>query len=147
MWRSLVGAGVLVVRDGLVLMVARTRDCLTRWELPSGLAECDESLEETAAREALEETGVAVAVGELFCTAVIDVPAEEYRAINAYFRAETLVAREPAPTPGTVEPIQRAAYVDLASLDEPDVHPVDWHILIEWQRKLDRSPFHISITL
>ncbi len=147
MWRSLVGAGVLVDRDRRVLMVARTRDGLTRWELPSGRIEAGESLEETAAREALEETGIAVVVGALLCTVVIDVPAQEYRGINAYFTAEPLDDAEPAPTPGAIEPIQRAAYLELATLDEPSVHPVDWSILTAWRRQPDSSPFHVAIAL
>ncbi len=149
MWRSLVGAGVLVVRDRHVLMVARTRDGLTRWELPSGHIEAGESLEETAAREALEETGIPVAVGALLCTVVIDVPAEEYRGINAYFTAEPLEDGdgEPAPMAGASEPIQRAAYLELATLDEPSVHPVDWSILTAWRRQPDGSPFHVAIAV
>jgi 8-oxo-dGTP diphosphatase len=147
MWRTLVGAGVLVVRDRCVLLVARTRDGLTRWELPSGLTEAGESLEETAVREALEETGIAVAVGLLLCTVVINVPDAEYRAINAYFLANALDDRLPGIDLAIDEPIYRAEYIDLASLSLDDVHPVDWGIVMHWTQHPDQIPFHLTITL
>ena len=73
MWQSRVGAGTLVVRDGRILMICRLRSGQVRWELPSGLVEGSEALEETARREALEETGIHVAVGNLLCTVVMDI--------------------------------------------------------------------------
>lgn len=147
MWQSVAGAGALIVRDGRVLMVARKREGLTRWELPSGVVNGSESLEATAARETLEETAIPIAVGLLLCTVVIDVAAEEYRAINAYFRAEALDDRTPAIDPAVVEPIYRAEYVDLASLSPDDVHLVDWRILTHWTQQPDHVPFHLTITL
>ena len=87
MWESRAGAGTLVIRDGRVLMVLRERSGKVRWELPSGLLEGGETLEEAAARETLEETSLKVEIGQLLCTAVMDVPEEHYRGINAYFCA------------------------------------------------------------
>jgi ADP-ribose pyrophosphatase YjhB (NUDIX family) len=82
MWRSLAGAGALVVRDDRVLMVYRERSGQTRWELPSGTMQEHEAFEDTAARETCEETGVQIHVGALLCTVVMHVPAEEYRGTN-----------------------------------------------------------------
>ena len=65
MWRSLPGAGVLVVKDGRVLMVRHERSGRYRWELPSGLVDAGETFEQAAERETLEETGVAVAITTL----------------------------------------------------------------------------------
>lgn len=52
-------AVVIVAQDGRVLLVKHTYGKLN-WELPGGAAEANESLEETALRETLEETGLAV---------------------------------------------------------------------------------------
>ena len=64
MWRSLPGAGVLVVRNDRVLMVRHERSGLYRWDLPSGLVDAGETFEQAAERERLAETGVAVSLGE-----------------------------------------------------------------------------------
>jgi 8-oxo-dGTP pyrophosphatase MutT (NUDIX family) len=55
--------GVVVVRDGRVLLLWRHRFATDRWgwEIPAGWAEVGEDLAEAAAREALEETGYRVA--------------------------------------------------------------------------------------
>lgn len=145
MWRSLAGAGALVVRDNRVLMVAHERDGRVRWELPSGLVEPGESLEDTAARETMEETHVLTRVGRLLCTVVMEVPAERYRALNAYFCAEALDDR--APVASSDEPIVHAAYVDLVSLHAQQMHPVDRRILRLWHRNPNRPPFHFRIVL
>ena len=146
MWESRAGAGALVIREGHVLMVLRERSGKVRWELPSGLLEGGEALEEVAARETLEETSVKVKVGQLFCTAVMDVPGERYRAINTYFCA--FADGTGATRPGKRdEPIQRAEFVDTSHLRSRDVHPVDRRILSRWRRKPDGKPFYFRITL
>ena len=73
MWRSLSGAGALVVKDDRVLMVRHERTGRYRWERPSGLVDAGETFEQVAEREALEKTGVAVAITTLFCVAVMEV--------------------------------------------------------------------------
>jgi len=146
MWQSVPGAGVLVVRDCRVLMVLHERSGRYRWELPSGVVDPDESFEETAARETLEETGISVAVGTLHCTAVMDVAKAEYRGINAYFRAEALDDAMPHTSPRK-ERIDSAAYVDLAQLSPRELHPVDRRILGLWRRKPDRPAYHVYARL
>jgi ADP-ribose pyrophosphatase YjhB (NUDIX family) len=61
MWTTLTGTGGLVVMDGRLLMVRQRRPYGVFWEMPSGFHEPGESLEQTTAREVLEETGVATA--------------------------------------------------------------------------------------
>jgi 8-oxo-dGTP diphosphatase len=57
------GVGVLVVRDGKVLMGRRTSPHgRGTWSPPGGKAEPDETPEETARRELVEETGLVGAV-------------------------------------------------------------------------------------
>ncbi len=122
MWRTLAGAGVLAVREGRILMVLHLRGGQYRWELPSGYMHPGESLEETAAREAHEETSVPVQVGRLLCTVLMDVPDEEYRGINAYFCAQPLGNAQPKVIDAENEPIIDAAYIDLASIRMRDMY-------------------------
>jgi len=60
---ELPGVGVLVVRDGQVLMGRRTSPHgRGTWSPPGGKAEAGETAEETARRELVEETGLVGAV-------------------------------------------------------------------------------------
>ncbi|MGA3092396.1 MAG: NUDIX hydrolase [Terriglobales bacterium] len=66
----LVGVGAIIVDDHhdppRVLLIRRgTAPLLGEWSLPGGVLECGETLREAVAREALEETGLAVETGEM----------------------------------------------------------------------------------
>lgn len=64
-----VGAATLVERDDEILLLLRPPDDAfdpATWGLPAGFVEHDESPRQAAAREAREETGLQVQVGELF---------------------------------------------------------------------------------
>jgi ADP-ribose pyrophosphatase YjhB (NUDIX family) len=62
----LVGVGAVIVGDGRVLLIQRGQaPLLGEWSLPGGVLECGESLREAAVREAREETGLDVEVGEM----------------------------------------------------------------------------------
>ena len=145
MWRSLAGAGALVEHENRVLMVLRHRSGKLRWELPSGLVESGESFEQTAERETKEETSAIVTIGSLLCTAVMDVPSEEYRGINAYYRA-TFVAMSDSLIDEN-EPIEKAAFVDICLIASRDIHPVDRKILARWRRLRNERPFSFRILL
>lgn len=61
-----VGAGVLVARDGRLLLLRREREPFAgAWNLPAGYVEVDESPAKTAQRETLEETGLIVQTSDL----------------------------------------------------------------------------------
>jgi 8-oxo-dGTP diphosphatase len=61
-----VGVGAVIVKDNRVLLIRRGQPpLLGEWSLPGGVLECGETLREAAIREAGEETGLVVEVGEM----------------------------------------------------------------------------------
>ena len=62
--RPYVGVGAVIVDEGRVLLVKRKYEPLAgQWSLPGGAVEVGETLEESIAREMLEETGLEITVG------------------------------------------------------------------------------------
>jgi 8-oxo-dGTP diphosphatase len=62
----LVGVGAIIIEHDRIAMVKRVHPPLAgEWSIPGGVLEVGETLREAAAREALEETGLTVEVGEL----------------------------------------------------------------------------------
>jgi ADP-ribose pyrophosphatase YjhB (NUDIX family) len=65
--RNATGAGLLLERDGKVLLIQRRHEPFRGWwMLPSGFVEYGDSAEQTVVREALEEIGLDVRVEGLF---------------------------------------------------------------------------------
>jgi len=63
--KKLLGAAAIILDDsGRVLLVRHSYGKLN-WDLPGGAAEPDESAEQTAVREVVEETGLTVAADRL----------------------------------------------------------------------------------
>ena len=61
-----VGAGVLIEKDGCLLLLQRAHEPWKGyWNIPAGYVEVDENPIDAARREALEETGLDVEIGEL----------------------------------------------------------------------------------
>ncbi|MEQ8699132.1 MAG: NUDIX hydrolase [Bauldia litoralis] len=62
----MVGVGVVVWKDGQVLLIRRGKaPMMGRWSLPGGRQELGETTRETAVREVAEETGLTVRLGPL----------------------------------------------------------------------------------
>ena len=61
-----VGVGVFVVHEGKILLVRRTMHPeIGKWSIPAGFLDAGENPEETAVREAFEETNLEVAIESL----------------------------------------------------------------------------------
>lgn len=60
--RLLVAGGIVLDREGRVLLIHRSSNDLTQWEIPGGKLERGETPRETAIRELQEELGVSVQV-------------------------------------------------------------------------------------
>jgi 8-oxo-dGTP pyrophosphatase MutT (NUDIX family) len=138
-WRTLIAAAGLVELDGRVLMVRQRRASGTFWEIPSGYHEPGESLEQTTAREVLEETGVEIEVGPLVCTLVWERESDRRRNLIACFAAEPVEA-DPEPLPQEDEGISEAAFVDPTTLE--GIHPLEQPLLDRWWRDRETA-FHI----
>ena len=64
--RPLVGVGVVVIKEGRILLVRRAFDPgAGKWSIPGGLVETGETLSAAGARECEEETGLKVQLLEL----------------------------------------------------------------------------------
>ena len=64
--RPVVGVGAVIVSGGRALLVRRATEPLKdEWSVPGGVLELGERLRDGAAREAWEETGLRVEVGEV----------------------------------------------------------------------------------
>lgn len=62
----IVGVGVVVIKDGCVLLIRRAKlPKAGEWSLPGGRTDWGERLRETAAREVFEETGIEAEIGVL----------------------------------------------------------------------------------
>lgn len=74
--RPITGVGAVILMEGGVVLIKRKHEPLAgHWSLPGGTLDLGETLESAAAREALEETGLAVDVGpvvEVFDRILLD---------------------------------------------------------------------------
>jgi ADP-ribose pyrophosphatase YjhB (NUDIX family) len=141
-WTTYAAAVGIVVNEGRLLLVKQRRQYGTHWELPGGYCEPDESLEQATAREVLEETGVAVEVGELVCTLVWEREHDRRRNVLAFFRADPLDPGK-QPRPQVEEDIDGAAYLDPRDLPDGELHPLELPVLDRWLLSRETG-FHLA---
>ncbi|WP_308635704.1 NUDIX hydrolase [Paenibacillus silvisoli] len=104
-------AAVITNSEGQVLLVKHNYGKFN-WELPGGLSEQNESAQETAKREVLEETGLAVSVGRL--TGVYYEPRNDMH----HFVFICRVLGDQPPQPDAAE-VTECRYYDIDELPRP----------------------------
>jgi ADP-ribose pyrophosphatase YjhB (NUDIX family) len=130
-WTTLTGAGGIVLSDNKLLLIRQRRPYGIHWEFPSGYYEPGESFEQATAREVLEETAIAVEIGELVCTMVWEREHDRRRNVLAYFLA-TPVDPAAKPRAQADEDIEDAQFVDPSGLSAAEIHPLHQAILGRW---------------
>lgn len=116
----ILGASVVIVADGAILLVQRGHEPqLGRWSVPGGRVEPGETFAEAAAREAYEETGLEVRIGaELWDLTITDGD----RTFEVHDFAATV-------TGGSLRAGDDAADVRWIPLDELDQWPLTEDLL------------------
>jgi ADP-ribose pyrophosphatase YjhB (NUDIX family) len=99
-----------------------------RWSFPAGYVNRGEVLEEAAAREVLEEVGLAVHL-----TGLVGVYSEHGSAVVLVVYAGEVEAGEPVPDGHEVSEVRRFA---LDSLPRDMAFPHDQRVLADWMRAL-----------
>jgi 8-oxo-dGTP diphosphatase len=119
-----VRAAVIIVENGRVALIERVRDRHTYFKFPGGRVESGESPQQAAVREAHEELGVGVELGDLISVAYRD--GREQRYYLASITGGTFGTgrgTEMITSGTTAKGTYRPVWVDLTRLTELDVRP------------------------
>jgi 8-oxo-dGTP pyrophosphatase MutT (NUDIX family) len=146
MTRTSVGAAGLVVRADQLLMVRQVRATGTRWEVPGGGQEPGESLEQTVARELVEEAAILAVAGPLVCTYASFREHKGTIVLGAFYLAAEIDSAA-TPLPQTSDGIIEAAFVDPLALSQDEVGPLSGAVLDRWwpRRAESAPPFHVEL--
>ena len=117
-------AAVVIVEDGRVALIERVRDRHTYFKFPGGRVESGESPQQAAVREAYEELGVSVELGDLISVTYRDGREQRYYLASIKGGAFGTGGGTEMITSGTTSKgTYRPVWVDLTSLTELDVRP------------------------
>ncbi len=109
--------GVVDVEAGALLLVRRRRaPGAGRWSLPGGRVEVGETLRQAAAREAEEETGLHLEIGDLLGT--VELAAAKERFVICDFLAQR---RDSTANPRPASDASKAEFVPLDLLGDLDL--------------------------
>ncbi|PKN38767.1 MAG: NUDIX hydrolase [Deltaproteobacteria bacterium HGW-Deltaproteobacteria-2] len=113
-----VGVGAITIRDGKVLLVKRgTEPSKGLWAIPGGTLKLGESMQECAAREIFEETGITIKVRD--CKYVFDfIEYDSKRKIKFHFVIVDFAADYVAGVPHGADDALEARWFSLKDLRE-----------------------------
>ena len=117
----IVAVGVVIHEGDRIVLIRRDKEpSRGLWTFPGGAVELGESLQDAARREALEETGLRVKVGEV-ATVIDNMVHDEKGRVQYHYVIVDYVAR---PVGGTLRPgtdARDACWASLSDLDTLDV--------------------------
>ena len=109
--RPRVAVGGVVFPDGQVLLVRRNKPpSLGEWAIPGGSVEIGETLQEAAAREVFEETGVTIKAGEI-CHVFEDVRRDPDGKVRFHYVIVDLIGEYLEGEPHPATDVSEAAWV------------------------------------
>jgi ADP-ribose pyrophosphatase YjhB (NUDIX family)/TM2 domain-containing membrane protein YozV len=114
--------GSVVKKDGLYLLVQQSQGAVEGlWNIPAGYVDKGESLQQAAIREAKEESGYDIEVGESL--GVWHTSSTE--SVKHAF-VGTVKAGEPTPQPGEIQKVSWMSYDDILKLNDEKKLRADW---------------------
>ncbi len=116
--RPFVGVGVVVLKDEDVLLIRRGRPPrLGEWSLPGGAQSVGETVQETARREVLEETGVSIQNPE-FLEVVDSIIKDDDGRVKFHYTLIDYWAIWESGTPQGADDAQHAEWISFDQLEE-----------------------------
>lgn len=111
-------AAVILTRNGRILLAEHEKGGKKYWVVPGGKVEKGESLEEAAAREIEEETGLKTRIEKLvFVSEVLD---GRKHIIDFFFKGSIISGRL---RKGPDRNLSRISFIPFGSLDEIEFYP------------------------